>query len=674
MSEGVFFQDLALLLGVGGLAAVVFSRFRIPKVLGYILAGILLSGHTWGGSLLVDEASIQTIGQLGIVFLMFSMGLDFSMSAVKKIAHVTFPAAIFDTLVMTALGFTFGRSVLGWGLVPSLFLGVAICDSATTLLAKMIGELGWSGRPFVRYVTGTSVCEDIVTIGLLAFVTGVAGGHGLDAVAVGKSLGGLMLFLVATIFFGFVLVPRFLSAVAKRGDDEALLLALLGCCFFVSFIAYRLDYSLALGAFLVGLLGAGTGVRDRLRRLTDPMRSMFSAVFFVSIGLLVNPAECWRNLPAILLVSTLIVVGKTFTNFLSAIATGLKLKAAVQFSLSLAQIGEFAFMVALLYVSLTGDVTKPLFQITVGASLLTTVMNPLLIRVSDPLGTWIERKCPSRIAKILDGYRGYLERYRASGPGPRRAAVRAALVELVLIALVEFAVSIALVLLDARDWSSLSGFFETNKRFIFCLAMNAFILCAFALVLSTAKRLARNLAEAITGGGSARWQLAVSGVVRVTVLTIVIAFSFAEAIMINISLAPRETWARGALAGFLASALLFGGRFFRRAARGATMRFTTSFAADAELRELSNEVTIKLDDGGVKEIVVPDASPAVGETVVTLAIRSRTGAAVVSARRGNAVTYNIGPDWVFRAGDIVTVLGSGSQIVALKKLFGIVVR
>ena len=187
MNEGSFFKDLAVLMAAVGLVSAVFSRLRWPKVLGYLLAGVLMGEHTWGGSFLVDPKSINALGQLGIVFLMFSLGLEFSADEMKKVKHVTMPTAVFDTVMMIWLGYTVGHRVLGWNNVQSLFLGAAICDSATTLLAKTIEELRWKDRPFVRYIFGTTIFEDILCVGVIALVTGVANGKGMSAGAVGIS-------------------------------------------------------------------------------------------------------------------------------------------------------------------------------------------------------------------------------------------------------------------------------------------------------------------------------------------------------------------------------------------------------------------------------------------------------------------------------------------------------
>ena len=181
MSEGAFFQDIALIMAVAGLVSALFSRLKWPKVLGYIGAGVLLSEHTWGMRLLADADSISTLAQLGIVFLMFSMGLSFSAKDMKRVRGVALPSAIIDTIVMVWLGYTVGTRVFGWSTVQSVFLGVTICDSATTLLAKVIDEAGWGTRPFAKYVLGTSLCEDIICVGAIAVATGFANGGGMSA-------------------------------------------------------------------------------------------------------------------------------------------------------------------------------------------------------------------------------------------------------------------------------------------------------------------------------------------------------------------------------------------------------------------------------------------------------------------------------------------------------------
>ena len=491
MNAAAFLKDLAVLMSLAGAVAVLFSRLRWPKTLGYILAGVLMSAHTWGGAFLVDEGSVRTVGQLGIVFLMFSLGLGFSMSELRRLRFVAFPVALLDTALMTWVGYTIGREALGWGFAASLFLGVAVCDSATTMLAKVIEDMGWGDRPFVKYVIGVSVCEDIICVVLVALVAGVAGGEGLSLRAAGASLARLVVFFLAILVFGLVLVPRLLKSVAGRRDDEALLMLLLGLSFFVSWIALKSDLSIALGAFLVGVIGAASSVRERLSALVSPLRSMFSAVFFVSIGLLVDPAACMANLPAILLISAAVVAGKFIACCAGSLACGLPVRTAVQVGMGLAQIGEFAFMVALLYISSARDSSNPMFQIAVAVSVVTSLLNPLMIRISGRAGAFAERAIPKWAASRLDAYRVFVARYREKSLGcaATRGKARRCVCMLFVFAALEVAVAVALSVLNGFDWSRFSAFFDEYKSFVFCLAFNFFALGVFAPVVRTAGRL-----------------------------------------------------------------------------------------------------------------------------------------------------------------------------------------
>ncbi len=672
MTETAFLQDLALLTAVAGGISILFAKLRWPKVIGYLVAGILLSRHVWGVSLLADESSIQTIAQLGVIFLMFTMGLDFSMSQMKKIKHVTLPTAIFDATIMMWLGYTIGRSVLGWSSIASLFLGAAICDSSTTLLAKIIDEMNWSKRPFVKYVIGTSICEDIMCVGIIALITGFASGNGMSLEAVGLSLGGLLVFFIATFIFGLLIVPRLIASVDKYKDDETLLLTILGCCFLVTFIAYKLDFSLALGAFLVGVLSSNSPHRHKLKTITDPLRTLFAAVFFVSIGLLVNPAICLQNGHWILLVSMLVIAGKALNCFLGALITGETVKTAVQMGMGLAQIGEFAFMVAILYMSLTSDTTKPIFQIVIGVSLLTTLLNPLFLRLSDKCGTWVEENIPNKIKEKLASYRLIIAKFRATKEtDANRAVIRRSITELVLIAILEFAVAIAFSMLNNIDWSNYSKFLNEYKRIISALLVNLFILSMLPPVIAVSKIIAHSFGEIITGKSETKWQQTFENIVQFTIRVSVVALFFLEAVMININLAPEGIVARFIVlfAGIITAIL--GWRFFLRAGHTAADNFRMAIASDEHLQMLSREVTITLPPVNIiSRIEITGDSTAIGESVISLNIRSTTGASIIGIERNGESLNSIYANVHFQKGDIVIATGNEQQIAALQILMG----
>ena len=673
MSEGAFFRDLALLMSVAGLSAALFSRLGWPKVIGYILAGALMSEHTLGVSLFRDPQSISTVGQLGVVFLMFSMGLSFSAKEMKKIRAVALPAAVLDTVVMIWLGHTVGTRIFGWSPVESAFLGVAMCDSATTLLAKVIDEMGWGNRPFAKYVLGTSLCEDIICVGAIAVVTGFATGGGMSASAFAGSLGWLAVFFLAVLVFGMVLVPRLLLSVSSRKDDEALALTLLGVCFLVSFLAYHFNFSLALGAFLVGIIGSTSDVRERLAALVDPLKSMFAATFFVSIGLLVDPSALWASKTAILVVSLVVVVGKFFNITFASLLAGVDVRTSVQNGFALAQIGEFAFMVAILYAGIVNDTSIPMFQIAIGASLLTTLLNPWMIRLSGPAGDLAERLVPERFRVFLDAYRAWLAKIGASEGSPAFRRLKFAAIRLGVYAVLMFAVASACTLLYRIDYAGLSEFFERHDQiFFFCLA-NLFCVAMLPLWTGSARPLADSVTELLCGEGTARWQSAIQPLVRFVAFAAVFVLFLAEWGAIAVSIAPAKgpsLWIGIAVIVLVGA---FGWRRMVKAGHRASKRLHEALTAEERREGLKRTMTVTIPEGTISEVVIPATSPAIGGTVVTLNVRAKTGASVVSVVRGGKTTRNIGPEWEFRAGDRIVALSDHKQIAALNDLMGVTV-
>ena len=660
-----------MLLFVAGAAAIIFSRLGWPKVIGYILAGVLMNEYTWGGSFLTNAEEARIVGQFGVVFLMFGMGLSFSAKDMKKVRSVVLPAAIVDTVVMIWLGYTVGVKFFGWTPVQSVFLGVAICDSATTLLAKVIDEMSWSRRQFSKYVLGTSICEDIVCVGAIAVATGFAQGKGMSAGALAVSLWWLLVFFLTVLVFGFILVPRLLKSVGKRKDDEALLMTILGACFLVVYFADKFHFSAALGAFLVGLIGASSDVRAKLGQLVDPLKFNYSAVFFVSIGLMVDPTALWHCMPQILLVSAVIVGGKFLNTFVASLATGCDIKTAVQIGFSLAQIGEFAFMVAILYAGLVNDTTNPMFQIAVGASLLTTLLNPFLIRASDAAGDFAVRRTPERFRRGLANYQAWLEKIRSSADSPAYMLLRAAAIKLGVYAVLMLSVSVGCAMLEKFDYSRFSELFERYDKLVFFCLANFFSMALMPMVVFASRALGDEVAELLTGDGGAKWRLASRQLVRYVVLAAVVALFFIEWAMINISVLPTDVRLQGVSVALILGAGVFGWRFFVKAGRRATQRFQEALTAEERREGLARMTTVAMPEGTVQRLRITADSPAIGETVVSLDIRAKTGASVLSVHRKGEVYRNIGPDWEFAIGDVLVVIGEQPQIAALKDLIGV---
>lgn len=663
---------------MAGLVAIIFEKLKWPKVIGYLFAGVLMSRHTWGGSFLADEGSIQTIGQLGIVFLMLTLGLEFSAGAMKKVRGVSGPMAFVDTIVMIWIGYTVGRRIFGWTSVQSLFLGAAICDSATTLLAKTIDEMKWSKRPFVKYVISTSILEDIICVGVIALITGVANGDGFSFGAVGVSLGSLAVFFVCTVVLGMILVPRLLNTVARNGGDEALLLTLLGCCFFVSWVAYRLEFSLALGAFLMGVLGSSSMARSRLLKLADPLRSMFAAVFFITIGCLVDPGVCLSNAGTILLLSIMVMLGKGANCFTMSILTGQSVKTSVQTAFGLAQIGEFAYMVALLYIAATGDSTSPMYQIVVGVSLVTTCLNPFMLRVSDPVGDFAERKVPDGVKGWIVQYNVWLSRIReASVPGETSSRVHRHLAHLAVYWVLMFAFSVMASMLNGHDWSRFSVFFNEHKKAFFALAVNIVFLALLKPVWTAGRHLGEDVGDlllaGVKGGGGKKWRRAVRRMARSSTLLAVSFVTVAEIVMVDVNLMPEEPYIRIGIAVVLTVAIPIAVRYLWPAVSAAGVQFNEALEAEAKMAAKPKPLTFSLPEDRFLKATLPESSPAIGLTLKALDVRAKTGASVVSVTRNGRRHSNPGSDWCFEIEDVVEAIGEPKELASLKDMLGIIV-
>jgi CPA2 family monovalent cation:H+ antiporter-2 len=362
--------------------------------------------------------------------------------------------------------------------------------------------------------------------------------------------------------------------------------------------------------------------------------------------------------------------GKLVNCTSGALLTGVDIKTSIQMGFSLAQIGEFAYMVALLYVTTTGDLEKPIYQIVVGASLVTTMLNPMMIRLSDRAGSFVENRCPLRVKNILSGYRGFLAKYRNSGTCEKRALVRRSVVEILMIGVLCFAVAVAASLLCDIDWSNLSAFFDVHKKLFFALAVNIVLVTLLSLGFRIAKSAANTISEIIVGLGDARWQVSIRNIVRHFVMTVFNVLALLELVMINIHIAPDEIWARAVIWSILAVTVVFGGRFFVKAGHRVSRHFRAALEVDEKLARISREVVFTLPEDIIGRVEVLPSSPVVGRTVGSLNIRAETGATVVTVVRGRTRIRNVGPRLEILAGDVLVAMGDEEQIAKLKTLAG----
>ncbi|HEY0552538.1 MAG TPA: cation:proton antiporter, partial [Verrucomicrobiae bacterium] len=366
-------QDLAVVMIVAGLVTVLFHQFKQPVVLGYIIAGVIIGPHTPPFQLIEDKETIDTLAELGVVFLMFSLGLEFRLRKLKKVGVTALIAATLEILLMFWVGYEVGQ-LFGWSKMNSIFLGAMLSISSTTIIVKALGELGKSKEHFAQLIFGILIVEDILAIVMIALLSGIAMTGTFQAQAVLVTTTKLVIFLAVALVAGLLTVPRLLGYVGKFKSDEMLLVAVLGLCFGVSLLAVKLGYSVALGAFIIGAVIAESREIGRITHLMEPVRDMFSAVFFVAIGLLIQPALLGHYAVPILVISFAVVVGKVLTCSFGAFVAGNDRRTSLRVGMGLAQIGEFSFIIAALGLSLkvTSDF---LYPVAVTVSAITTLLS-----------------------------------------------------------------------------------------------------------------------------------------------------------------------------------------------------------------------------------------------------------------------------------------------------------
>jgi monovalent cation:H+ antiporter-2, CPA2 family len=417
MHHGIgFIHDLAVVMALAGVVTVLFHRLKQPVVLGYIAAGVIIGPYTPPFQLIHDQQTIQTLGELGVVFLMFSLGLEFSLRKLFQVGATAIVAALSEIVLMLWLGFEIGRA-FGWSSMDSLFLGAILAISSTTIIVKALSELGLKRERFAQLVFGILIVEDILAIAMLVLLSGIAQTGELSAGIAVVTLGKLLLFMTVSLVVGILVVPRALNYVARAGSDEMLLVAVLGFCFGFCLLVVKLDYSIALGAFLIGAIMAESRHLHRIEHLIAPLRDAFSAIFFVTIGLMLNPHVLVDYAWPIAVITLAVIVGKIVSCGLGTFLAGKDGRTAMRVGMTVSQIGEFSFIIASL--GLTLNVTSAfLYPVAVAVSALTTLFTPYLIRAADPLTLRLGEAMPRKVANVFGMYSQWLASLRPASGEP----------------------------------------------------------------------------------------------------------------------------------------------------------------------------------------------------------------------------------------------------------------
>lgn len=395
-------RDLALILIAGAITTLIFRKIKQPLVLGYIIAGFLVGPHFHLLPTVADNANIDILAEIGVIFLLFSLGLEFSFKKLMRVGGAASITALVEIAFITMAGYYTGKW-MGWSTMDSLFLGGMLASSSTTIIIRAFDELGVKTKQYARIVFGVLVVEDIVVILLMVLLSTIAVTKQFAGTEILYTISKLIFFLVLWFITGIFLLPTLLKKAKALIDEETLLILSIGLCLGMVVLATQVGFSAELGAFIMGSIIAETRSAEKVEHVTKPVKDLFGAVFFVSVGMMIDPQAIVQYGWPVVIVTLLTLFGKLFSTTVGALLSGQPLKQSVQVGMSMAQIGEFAFIVATLGLSL-GVISDFLFPVAVGASAITTFTTPYLIKFSEPFYLFLERVLPAKLVKRLNNY------------------------------------------------------------------------------------------------------------------------------------------------------------------------------------------------------------------------------------------------------------------------------
>jgi CPA2 family monovalent cation:H+ antiporter-2 len=661
--------ELVVVLGTAAVITVLFQALRLPVVLGYVLAGLVIGPHV-PVPLVANPDLVHVLSELGVILLLFSVGLELRISTLARVGVPAALTALFEVALLVGVGMLVGRAA---GLAPleALFAGACLGISSTMLVAKAFEDHGWKGG-FTDIVFGVLVFEDLLAIVLLAILTAVARGSGLDAEAIVRLIAQLAGFLAALLVGGLLVVPRVVRWVASRFRKETLLVLALSICFGASALAHHFDYSVALGAFIAGILIAESGRGEDVFHLVQPFRDVFAMVFFVSVGMSIQPVALVENWYVIALFSAVVIVLKPIGVGLGVFLGGHGLQPAVRAGLSLSQIGEFSFVIA--GIGVTSGVTSPaLLAIAVGVCCVTTLTSGVFITKSQGIAGWVARRLPKRIAMFESFYEAWLGRLRSRQASPWRK-LRNPIIVLVLDAgvIVAIVIGAATITPIAIAYLADVGLEGIVARLAIAagaaVAATPFIVGLVRRVVVIARILALEVIPANethdVGLAPRRaliitFQIGISLVVGIPLVAVTQPFIPGGWVVILVHVLVLLVVARRSLRDFDGHV---------RAGSAMLLELLSHPPSQAK-EELAQVEALLPGFGGVVSIQIGASSPAVGRTLAELNLRARTGATVLAIARGGAGMATPSPTEPLAAGDTLAMAGSDEAIAQARNLF-----
>lgn len=650
------FMDLALILVTAGVITVIFKWLKQPLVLGYILAGFFIGPYFKWFPVISDPSSVHVWSDIGIVFLMFALGLEFSIKKLKKVGGTGAITALTELAVMFVVGNVVGHA-LGFSSMSCIFLGCMLSISSTAIIIKSFDDLKLKQQKFTSTVTAVLVVEDIVAVLLLVVLSTVSVSKTVDGGELAMSMVRLVFSLIAWFVFGIYLIPTFLRWMRKYMTEETLLLVAVGLCFAMVVMAAKAGFSTALGAFVMGAILAETIEADVIHRLITPLKNLFSAVFFVSVGMLIQPAVLGQKWLAVLVIALSIILFKTTAATAGVLLSGKPLKTAIQSGFCFCQIGEFSFIIAGLGNSF-GVIDGNLYPIIVSVSILTTFVTPYMIKGATPFYGWLEPKLPAKLKKHLAEYSEH-SNSGSDGMVAIQTFVRKQLKGIlihgvILAAMALLSLNVLRPLLDGlfadleipQIWSRVLGLAAT------LVLMSPFL---WAVAVKNVSR--KKIKEMFD---TYRFSQAV-------VIPLLVLRYFIALFMVGMVVAGYVNLAVGLL--MVVAVIVVAVVLFSRRADGFYSRIEESFTKNFNIRQA--QASFHIPAGMENEFVMErlrmtPSSPLAGKTLAENQIRERYGANIVTIERGEAVIDLPQKDAILMPADVVTVIGTEEQVSPLR--------
>ncbi|WP_370633602.1 cation:proton antiporter [Pedobacter sp. Leaf250] len=641
--------DLGLILAAAGITTLIFKRIKQPLVLGYILAGLLVGPHLDFFPSVTDTKSINIWGEIGVIFLLFSLGLEFSFKKLVKVGGSASITAVVEVVFMLLIGFAAGK-LMSWKTMDSIFLGGILSVSSTTIIIRAFEELGVKHKKFAGLVFGVLIVEDLVAILLLVLLSTLAVSQQFAGSEMLISILKLAFFLVLWFLGGIFLIPTFLKATRKLMNDETMLIVSLALCLIMVLLAVKVGFSPALGAFIMGSILAETTQAEKIEHLTKSVKDLFAAVFFVSVGMLIDPKILVDYALPIVIVTLATILGKFLSSSLGALLSGQPLKTSVQAGMSLAQIGEFSFIIATL--GLTLKVTSDfLYPIAVAASAITTFTTPYLIKLSEPFYNYLNRILPK---KWIDG----IARYSSSTAGITTLSDwKILLRSYAFNTIIHSVIIIAVIFLASRYVQPFIAKNVVNglKSTIISLIASFILMAPFLWALSI-----RRIQKTAYSHLWLNKKFTRGPLIAIEVFRIALGIFFVGFLMYEFF----DTWvAAGIALGLIVLVMVI----FSRKLQAFYNKLEKRFMLNLNARE-NQKPDILPWDTHLTEIKVSPESDVVGKTLAELMIREKYGVNIALIERGRNNIPTPGRDERLYPNDNLLLIGADDQLASVKAL------